>query len=363
MSANATLRINLQNLSENWKVLSKLSGTAKASAVVKANAYGLGAERIASTLSRIGCDTFFVATAHEGSVVRSVAPFARILVLLGLQPGTEVTLQKDRLIPVISNRHQHSLLLASGLNMEFAVHVDTGMNRLGFDMEDIGSVLADRGSRPSTVISHLACGDDPSNEMNGRQLRRFQELKSNFPAFCYSLANSAGIFLGDEFCFDLTRPGIAIYGGGSDFTLGKISPVVELRAKVLQIRSANAGETVSYGAAHVLRRSSRLAVAGIGYADGLHRALSGDGVAARQDRSPGLSAICQGQRIPVVGRITMDMTVFDITDLTGHDLREGDDLDIILDGASLSAAAAAAGTIDYEILTGLGVRLERTYVS
>ena len=361
MTANGTLSIDLRKLRHNWRVLSELSGSAEASAVVKADAYGLGARQISEALAEEGCATYFVATADEGAQIRSVLPSARIYVLFGIHPGTESIFRRDRLIPVVSNPFQYRTLRESGLALEFAVQVDTGMNRLGFREKEIKQILLDADSRLSTIISHLACADTPGNAMNMRQLRRFQELRTNFPTYKYSLANSAGIFLGSEFCFDITRPGIALYGGGMDFTAGKTVSVVALRAKVLQVHWANAGETVSYGATHILRRSSRLAVAGLGYADGLHRALSGSGVKARNDGTDGMFACYQGQRVPVVGRITMDLTVFDVTDIAGE-ITEGDELEIISDDASLSEAATRAGTIDYEILTSLGNRYEKHYV-
>ena len=241
------------------------------------------------------------------------------------------------------------------------------MNRLGLSVEE-ALALADDPTRPASfspvlLLSHLACASDPSHPQNRKQLQSFQTLAKAYEGVDSSLANSPGIHLGPEYHFELTRPGIAIYGGEAiDGVKNPYQPVVTAETRILQIRSAKAGEPVSYGAAHVLTRDSRLAIVSTGYADGYHRALSGTGVPLRQTVQQGGYGFIAGHRVPVAGRITMDLTIFDVTDVPEANIRPGDYIELFGPNIALDDAARAAGTIGYELLTSLGNRYQRSYI-
>jgi alanine racemase len=245
--------------------------------------------------------------------------------------------------------------------------VDTGMNRLGLTVEE-ALAFAERNARErfidiALVMSHLACADEPSHPLNRRQLESFQRVVAAFPGIESSLANSAGIFLGSDYHFDLVRPGIALYGGNPvNGTANPMKPVVTAEARISQIRHAKAGETVSYGATQTLARDTVIAVAQAGYADGYHRAASATGVALRGALPSGGQGFIAGRRVPILGRVTMDLTLFDITDLPMGSVRDGDWIELFGRNVALDESAAAAGTISYELLTGLGRRAERRLV-
>jgi alanine racemase len=229
--------------------------------------------------------------------------------------------------------------------------------------------LANDVSRPASfapvlVMSHLACGDDPSNAMNKQQLEAFRKISAAFEGIEASLANSAGIFLGSEYHFDLTRPGIAIYGGQAvNGAANPMRPVATAEARIIQTRSVKAGETVSYGRALQLTRDSRLAIVSAGYADGYMRSLSSGGVPLRQTGLPGGQGFIAGHKVPVAGRITMDLTIFDMTDVPDHLVRAGNYIEFFGKNILVDDAARAAGTISYEMLTSMGLRYERRYIS
>jgi len=360
--ASARLTIDTGAIAANWTMLAGLAPNAETGAVLKADAYGLGAEPVARALARAGCRTFFVATVTEGVDLRAVLPEARIFVLSGLWPGWETALVDAELIPVLSSIEQLDTFRALGRTMPFALNFDTGMNRLGFDPADAGA-LAAMPQAPALVLSHLACSDERGHALNQRQRESFQSVRHAFQGVESSLSSSGGIFLGDDYHCELTRPGIALYGGAAiSGEPNPMRPVVKAEARILQIRYAKAGTFVSYGASHRLTRDSRLAVVGAGYADGWHRALSGSGVPLRDAGMPGGHGMANGLRIPMLGRITMDLVTFDVTDIPETDLRAGDYVSLFGDGITLDAAAQSAGTISYELLTSLGGRYERRYL-
>jgi alanine racemase len=360
--APARLTIDLGAVVDNWRGLAKLSGRAKTSAVVKADGYGLGAVEIGAALASAGCDTFFVATPAEGARLRAALADARIFVLTGLWPGMETLIFANRLIPVLGSLDQLAFFRACGRNHPYALYVDTGMNRLGLTVDEAAELARKANPMPELVMSHLACPDDPQHPMNRRQCESFQAVVRLFEGVESSLASSAGIFLGPDYHFDLTRPGIALYGGEAvTGTPNPMRPVAKAEARILQIRSVRKGEAASYGATHIFDRDSRVAVVGAGYADGWQRSLSGSGVAARQDGSRGAYGFVAGMRVPVVGRITMDLTMFDIGAVPEKAIRAGDYVELFGENISLDDAARAAGTIGYELLTSLGERYERRY--
>jgi alanine racemase len=364
------LTVDLAALGDNWRDLSRLSGRARAGAVVKADAYGLGIEDCGTALYHAGARDFFVAAASEGATLRAYAPEARIFVLSGIWPGQEQYFFDNDLVPVIASEEQLAFwmsVLAERGDHPCALQVDTGFNRLGLSMQE-AMELAEDVSRPASfspvlVLSHLHSGDTPSADANRAQVQRFRDVSAAFEGVEASLSASAGIFLGADYHFDLTRPGIALYGGEAvNGVANPLRPVATTEARILQIRSAKAGETVSYGGSHRLSRDSRLAVASVGYADGYMRNLSGAGVALRASVQPGAFGFIAGHRVPVLGRITMDLTIFDVTDLPHSAISAGDYIELFGHNMALDEVARSAGTIGYELLTALGLRYERRYL-
>jgi alanine racemase len=368
--AGARLTIDLDALVANWRDLSARSRPAKCAAVVKADAYGLGVEHVVPVLTKAGCETFFVALPEEGVAVRRIAPKADIFILNGVHAQSAATMVEASLIPVLSGIEQIELWARfcreRWLHAPCAIGVDTGMNRLGLTVEEALAFrarnIADHLVSPVLVMSHLACGDAPDHPLNKKQRESFQRVAAAFDDIDSSLANSAGIFLGDGFLFDVTRPGIALYGGRASGTgENPVRPVVSLHARIAQIRQVSKGETVSYGATQTLARDSRIATVSVGYADGYPRAGSGAGVPLREAVTDGQSGFIGGRRVPLVGRITMDLTLFDVTDVDEESLAEGW-IELIGPNIPLDEAAQVAGTIGYELLTSLGKRYERRYL-
>lgn len=360
--APARLTIDTGAVVANWHALAARSGKAETGAVLKADAYGLGATTIGKALSRAGCRTFFVVTVEEGIELRAAVADARIVVLAGLWKGWERQIVEANLIPALSSAEQMSTFRAMGRQHPFVLNFDTGMNRLGFDTDEAPG-LGLMTEKPSIVMSHLACADDRSHPLNARQRESFQRIRSAFEGIDSSLASSGAIFLGPDYHGNLTRPGIALYGGEPiSGEANPMRPVVHAEARILQIREAKAGEFISYGATHRLTRDSRLAIVGAGYADGWQRSLSGSGVPLRQSFEHGGLGVVAGREVPVVGRVTMDLTTLDITDVPVEDVRTGDYISLFGDGITLDEAARSAGTIAYELLTSLGKRYERRYL-
>ncbi|MEM9107832.1 MAG: alanine racemase [Pseudomonadota bacterium] len=367
----ARLTIDLGVLVDNWLALQKLSAPARCSAVVKADGYGLGTEAVSTSLYAVGCRDFFVATAHEGVQVRRHAPEARIFVMNCLLPGIEDLCRTHALVPVLASMahvaHWANACVARG-DHPCALQVDTGMNRLGITVAEAlalsGDVTRPHGFSPVLVMSHLACADEPEHPHNAFQLDGFRRVAAAFEGIEKSFSNSAGILLGGEYKFDLTRPGIALYGGAVGHHVAATTrPVVTAEARILTIRQAKKGETVSYGATVRLDRDSRIAVCSIGYADGYLRALSGTGVTLRSHDPRGAHGHAHGNSLPVLGRVTMDLTAFDVTDLPDGLLRPGDFIELFGSNIALDDVALIGGTIGYELLTSLGSRYQRVYIN
>jgi alanine racemase len=369
-SAGLRLTVNLTALTDNWKDMARRSGKARAAAVVKADAYGTGIEDAGEALYLAGARDFFVATVDEGATLRLYAPEARIFVLSGIWPGTERRFFENDLVPVISSEEQLAFwmaVLADYGDYPCALHIDTGFNRLGITMDE-AIALADDVSRPASfspvlVMSHLTCGDDHTSPINKQQLESFRRVSAAYEGIDSSLAASGGIFLGSDYHFDVTRPGITIYGGEAVTGMANpMRPVVTAEARVIQVRTVKAGEAVSYGRAMQLTRDSRLAIVSAGYADGYMRSQSSGGVPLRQVVPQGGQGFIAGRRVPVAGRITMDLTIFDVTDLPENSVRSGDYIELFGRNMPVDDVARAAGTIGYEILTSIGLRHERRYV-
>jgi alanine racemase len=359
------LTIDVAAIAANWQALARQLIAVECAAVVKANGYGLGLKPVVTALARAGCKTFFVADLAEARTVRAAARHATIYILHGFTLDAADALIELGARPVINSMTElaewDTFVAARCWQGRAALHVDTGMHRLGVSPEE-AAALAPRVHTSNhgiaLLLSHLACAELPDHPLNAIQLKIFRELRTLYAGVPASLANSSGIFLGDTAHFDLARPGAAIYGINP--TPGRPNPmkgVVELAGRILQIRSVARDQTVGYGAAWTARRNSRIAVVALGYADGLLRAGSGS------DERPGGSAIVAGKRCPIVGRISMDLLALDITDLPDGAVRRGDLATLIGGELSIDDVAAAAGTIGYEILTRLGPRCHLVYRS
>ena len=361
--AGGILRIDLAAIEANWKMLAGMTVPVECAAVVKANAYGCGLEPVTRTLSRAGCRTFFVADVAEGRRVRALAPDAAIYVLNGLMPGSAPALAADYLRPVINSTTElaewDAFVAIKNWRGGAALHIDTGMNRLGITADEAVAIaprLQSENHGFTLLISHLACAEIPDHPMNDRQIRLFREIRLLYRGVSSSLANSSGIFLGGAAYCDLVRPGVAIYGVNP--TPGKknlMRPVVELKGRIIQVRPVNKGETVGYGAAFTAARPSRVAVVAVGYADGFLRSAS----AARG--KPAAEVIVAGKRCSIAGRVSMDLLAVDVSDLAEGAVRRGDLATLIGDGISIDDLAAGMGTIGYEVLTNLGRRYHRVY--
>ncbi len=355
--ASARLTIDLEALAANYKELAESSGEAKAAAVVKADAYGLGLEQVAPVLSKAGCETFFVALPEEGIALRRIIADADIYVLAGMTGAiAAAACAESSLTPVLNSTDEIKIWAdywkRRGSRRPCAIHVDTGMNRLGLPVREALAFAKfnELNHHVTTVLlmSHLACADQRDHPLNEQQLESFQALSAAFGNVDSSLANSAGVFMGADYHFDLTRPGISIYGGAPQIgEENPMRPVVVAEARILQIRNVRAGETISYGASFEAKRDSRIAVAGIGYADGYHRAGSGHGVALRDAHSEGAVGWIAGHCIPVLGRVTMDLTAFDISELPDGTVKTGDWIELMGSNILIDDAARAAGTIPY----------------
>ena len=362
--AGAVLTIDLQALQHNWRFLSRQAGSAQCGAAVKGNAYGLGIEPVARALWEAGCRDYFVARPKEGEQLRHILPEAVIYVLDGLFAGQAEFYAKLDLCPALISieeaREWAGFGRVYGRKLPCAIHVDTGINRLGFTLAEFVGLLDDRfameGLNVGLLMSHLGCADDPPHPLNVKQREAFAEVRRRLPGVPASLANSAGIFLGDGFTHDLVRPGIALYGGNPVPGLANpMRAVAHLEGTVMQVRHVGEGETVGYGATWEARRPSLIAILGAGYKDGVPRALS-----SKQTDGPA-QVFIGGRRCPVVGRVSMDMMGIDITSLTPLSVTRGTRAEILGANIPIDEAASWAGTISYELLTRLGSRYARLY--
>lgn len=352
------IEIDLAALAGNYRLMQAQAHGAEVAAAVKADAYGLGAGRVGKALWDAGCKRFFVATVDEGVALRRMLPQAGIAVLNGLMTGDEEAVLNSRLTPVLNDLDQVRRWSAAcghaGERGTAMIHVDTGMNRLGMTVAEAGKLAASPPDnfRIAVVMSHLACARQPGHPLNARQLQRFRQVRALFPDAQASLANSAGLLLGEDYCFDLARVGIALYGGNPvEGWPNPMKPVVRLSARILQERHVDPGETVGYDATFTAERPTRLAVIAAGYADGWPTPASGRGKAS-----------VGGVIVPFAGRVSMDLIALDVTDVPVGKSAPGAMIDLIGPDWTLDEAADAAGLISYELLTGVSRRFERRYV-
>ena len=361
--AGGILTVDLSAIEANWRALGRRIMPSECAAVIKADAYGCGIEPVAARLSRAGCKTFFVADLFEARRARGAAPDAVIYVLNGLLPGTAPVFADLRARPVIGSMVElaewDAFCSANQWHGGAALHVDTGMNRLGITANEAAALaprIRSENHGITLLMSHLACAEEQDHPLNQRQINLFREVRILYRGITSSLANSSGIFLGNAAHCDMARPGVALYGvNPTPGQSNPMRPVIELQARIAQVRIVQKGETVGYNAGWTAKRTSRLAVVAVGYADGYLRA------AGASDAAPGADAIVAGKRCPLAGRVSMDLIEIDITDLPDGSARRGDLVKLIGDEISVDDVAAAAGTIGYEVLTSLGRRYHRVY--
>jgi alanine racemase len=360
------LTVDLAAVVENWRLLArKLKTGCDSGAVVKADAYGLGAAQVGAALAGAGCRTFYVAHLNEGVALRAaIGKGPRIIVMHGVTPGYEGDAFRHGLIPVLSTP-QHiadwkRFSTDADALQESIIQIDTGMNRLGLSEREFADHMADpdalQGLTPLALMSHLACAGTPDHPLNLQQLNRFTSALSAFRTKYGdakgTLANSAGVFLGDAWHFDFARPGAALYGlNPCPGQTNPMLPTVRLQAKILQVRRVDSTQTVGYGATFRPADGAKLATVSVGYADGFHRALSNAGT-ARLD----------GVLVKVAGVVSMDLLTFDVSNVPDSSLRPGAMIDLLAQDHGPDDLAREAGTIGYEILTSLGHRYARRYL-
>ena len=360
---NGVLTVDLDAIVANWRKLEKTAVPAECAAVIKANAYGCGIAPVARALAAAGCKTFFVATLDEARAARAAAPSPAIYVLDGLFQNTAEAYAEIDCKPVIGDLNELAewdvFCRRSGWSGGAAIHIDTGMNRLGLTITEAQGIIprVNAGDHGITlVLSHLVSAELVNSPVNARQLGAFREIASLFAGVPASLSNSSGIYLGAPFQFDLVRPGAALYGvNPTPEADNPMQPVVDLKGRIVHIRNVERGETVGYGGTWTTRRPTRLAIVAAGYADGYFRA------AGASDGTRGAEVVVAGKRCPIAGRISMDLMAVDITDLDKNAARRGHMATLIGEGITVDELAHHFGTIGYEVLTSLGARYARIY--
>jgi alanine racemase len=365
-SAPGRLAIDLGALADNWRALARRAAPGRCAAVIKANAYGIGVSEAAPALWGAGARVFFVAHFNEGIAARRALPNeAQIYVLNGLEIGVNpADYAEHRLAPAIGSEAELERWSDFAADRDrvspCAIHLDTGMNRLGFEsLVGLRSAMEmhGRSSGADLLMSHLVSSEIPEDPLNKGQIKCFEAARAAFPSLAASFANSSAMFLEPSPIYDLARPGYAIFGGNP--TPGRPNPmraVITLTVAIQQIRSIEAGATCGYNAQWTARRPTRLATVLVGYADGLPRG------AGATDGTSGAEVAVAGRRCPLVGRVSMDLAVIDITDLPEYTLRPGDPVEFFGPTIDLDAFAARSGTIGYHLLTSLGPRYRREYV-
>ncbi|PQA75011.1 alanine racemase [Brucella oryzae] len=357
LAAGGVLTIDLSALRHNYSAIARHIAPTRAAAVVKADAYGLGAGRVAPAFYDAGCRDFFVAHLGEAIALKPfLQPDATLYVLNGLQPGTEEACAREGILPVLNSLEQienwAALAARQGKKLPALLQLDTGMSRLGLPPKEFERLLENPKLLDNIdikfVISHLASGDEPENAANARQLANMTALLARLPKLPVAFANSGGVFLDKTYHFDLARPGIALYGVGPE---SEIVPVLTLSARVIQVRDVDKGAAIGYGGTYVAEGPMRVATIAVGYADGWFRSLSNKGAAFFGDT-----------RLPIIGRVSMDSITLDVSALPEGALKLGSLVELIGPHQRLEDVARDCDTIPYEILTALGNRYARVYV-
>src|ERR1700744_3043230 len=361
--ATGVLTVDLDAIVANWRKLEKTAVPAECAGVIKADAYGCGAEPIARALAGAGCKTFFVATLDEARIVRAAVPAAAIYVLNGFFQNCGEAYAKIHVKPGIGDLNELAewdvFCRRSGWTGSAALHIDTGMNRLGLSLTEAQGIVPriNAGDHGITlVMSHLACAEMLNHPLNGKQLATFREIASLYSGVPASLSNSSGIYLGAPYQFDMVRPGAALYGvNPTPEADNPMQPVVDLKARIVQTRNVERGEGVGYGGTWTARRPTKMASVSVGYADGYFRAASSN------DGTRGAEVVVAGKRCPIAGRVSMDLIAIDITDLPNNAARRGHMVPLIGEGITVDELAHHFGPIGYEVLTSLGRRYARIY--
>jgi len=362
-TATGVLTVDLDAIVANWRKLEKSAVPAECAGVIKADAYGCGLDPVARALAAAGCKTFFVATLDEARAARAALPQATIYVLDGFFQNCGDAFAKIDARPVIGDLNELAewdvFCRRSGWAGGAAIHIDTGMNRLGLTVAEAQGIVPriNAGDHGITlVMSHLACAESLNHPLNAKQLASFREIASLFSGVPASLANSSGAFLGPAFQFDMVRPGAALYGlNPTPEADNPMQSVVELKARIVQIRNVEKGESAGYGGTWTARRPTRLAIVSAGYADGYFRA------GGSNDGTRGAEVVVAGKRCPIAGRVSMDLIAVDVTDLEKNAARRGHLVTLIGEGITVDELAHHFGTIGYEVLTSLGPRYKRIY--
>jgi alanine racemase len=361
--AGGTLTIDLTAIEANWKSLARRAMPSECAAVIKADGYGCGIEPVATILAKAGCKTFFVADLHEARRVRAVVPEPVIYVLNGLMPGTAASFAALHARPVIGSMAElaewDAFVTGNDWRGGAALHVDTGMNRLGISPGD-AAALAPRiraeNHGITLLMSHFASSEAPDDPLNETQIKLFREVRMLYRGIPSSISNSSGVFLGSPAHCDMVRPGAALFGvNPTPGRTNPMRPVIDLRGRVLALRNLMRGETVGYNGQWTAKRGTNIAIVGVGYADGFLRAASAS------DTVRGAEVMVAGKRCPLAGRVSMDLIAIDITDVPAGAVKRGDMVTLIGDDITLDDFAATAGTIGYEVLTSLGKRYHRIY--
>jgi len=354
-SLSARVTVDLAALRSNYKTLAALAPKAETGAAVKGEAYGLGLKPCVKALWDAGCRSYFVARPKEGADLRRILPKAKIYVLDGFYHGAAAYYLKHKLIPALISADEAREWAAKAGKAPCAIHVDSGINRVSFSLAELQSLLAEKLKLNIVLLmSHLASSEEPDNQFNQDQCKRFAQARALLPDVKASFANSSGCFLGEGFTLDLMRPGVALYGGNPlPSKPNPMKPVAVLEAQVLQVRHVPKGEAVGYNSTWRAERDSKIAVLGAGYRDGIPRRMS-------SVFGGGAQVWLGGQRCPIVGRVSMDMITVDVT---GLEVKRGDWAEFFGHHISLDEAATSAGTISWELLTHLGSRYVYKYLT
>lgn len=354
------ITVDLDALTDNFRACREAVAPASCAAVVKADAYGLGIERISRALFHAGCRQFFTATHREGIALRRLLPEAEIYVFEGVTGASVRAFREHRLIPVLITADQGEFWARcgreAGAALPAVIDIDTGMTRLGLGRSELEDLLGRcpglEGLDVRYVMTHLACADDPDSRMADEQVRRFDELRRLLPDAPTSIGNSAGSLLGPASTGDMARVGIALFGGNPFLDARhRARPVLRIQSRILQLREITEPTPVGYGATHSAAAGTRIATVGTGYADGYPWSLGNRGI-----------AVVGGQRVPVVGRVSMDLITLDVTGVPDEFVQPGRLVDLIGPDITLEEVARLAGTINYEILTRLGQRAQRRFL-
>jgi len=342
-----TLEVDLESIRSNYQLLRNKAEHKNSASVVKANAYGLGVKQVSQTLAQAGCKDFFVANLEEAIEFRQFDSASNLYVFNGIRKGQRSDFIAHKIIPVINDLAQLEYWQQAG---NYALHIDTGMTRLGITPKQAYELPA-KSPHLKLIISHLACADTPSHRKNAEQLELFKQISKHFQGVSASLANSSGVFIGQNYHFDLLRPGCSLYGISPNSELANpMQNCVKLSAPILQYRKIDAESDVGYGATSKVKKGSILATVEIGYADGFMRNLSNN-----------FYGYANNIKLPIIGRVSMDMLSVDVSEIPQELLRDDLRIEFINQNQPVDIMANAAKTIGYEIFTRIGNRVQRIY--